>query len=182
LRAADSGPPGVAASGGSCSREEEEEDNPRVLANATHRASGLLGTEEPRRPVREVVTRRLDVSAAHLLVRPARSHPSLHFRHQLAPPAQPSLSLLFFTPHLRIAQRLSRSPTGRRIPPPPPPPRSSRAPQRAMEAVGIGLALQARAAGFGSSWRWGGLQVPTGRKNCTVFDVLYDIVLIPSFC
>uniref|UniRef100_A0A804P1B5 Uncharacterized protein n=1 Tax=Zea mays TaxID=4577 RepID=A0A804P1B5_MAIZE len=54
-----------------------------MLANATHRASGLFGAGEPRRPVREVVTRRLDVSAAHLL-------------------------------------RLSRSPTGRRVPRPSP--------------------------------------------------------------
>jgi hypothetical protein len=44
----------------------------RQPLGAYQRASGLLGAGEPRRPVRGVVTRRLDVSAAHLLVRPAR--------------------------------------------------------------------------------------------------------------
>jgi hypothetical protein len=36
-----------------------------------------------------------------------------------------ALSLLFFTPHLRIAQISSRSPTGRRVPPPIPPQQQS---------------------------------------------------------
>jgi hypothetical protein len=54
----------------------------RQPLGAYQRASGLLGAGEPRRPVRGVVT-----SGA--------SCP--HFRHQLAPPARPSLSPVLYT-------------------------------------------------------------------------------------